>query len=120
MRTSDDRTRILQTAERPPVPLAEAAKLDSRERMTAPLFGLVLEPSVGGALSPSYLIKKVVRGSIADEAGLSAQDPVSIHGLRLEEKDGYALLDINVKKKRAGYFETSMRLPVSLDSPDTL
>ncbi|MDR2521749.1 MAG: S1C family serine protease [Spirochaetaceae bacterium] len=120
LRTSDDKTRILQTASRPPVPLAEAAKLDSRERMTAPLFGLVLEPSVGGALSPSYLIKKVVRGSIADEAGLSAQDPVSIHGLRLEEKAGYAMLDINVKKKRAGYFETTMRLPVSLDSPDTL
>ncbi|MDR2490560.1 MAG: S1C family serine protease [Spirochaetaceae bacterium] len=120
LRTSDGKTRIMRTAERPPVPLAEAAKVDSRERMTAPLFGLVLEPSVGDAMSPSYLIKKVVRGSIADEAGLSAQDPVSIRRFRVEEKDGYALLEINVKKKRAGYFETSMSIPAALDSPDTL
>ncbi|MDR0539405.1 MAG: S1C family serine protease [Spirochaetaceae bacterium] len=120
LKTSDGITRVLQLAERPLVPLAEAAKLDSRERMTAPLFGLMLEPSVAGSLTPSYLIKKVVRGSVADEAGLSAQDPVSIHGFRVEEKNGFALLDINVKKRRAGYFETMMRLPAALDSPDTL
>ncbi|MDR0551721.1 MAG: S1C family serine protease [Spirochaetaceae bacterium] len=121
VKTKDGKTRIMQTAERPAVPLAESAKLDSRERMTAPLFGLVLEPSVAGSLVPSYLIKKVVRGSVADEAGcFSAQDLVSIRGFRVEEKDGYALLDINVKQRRAGYFETSVRLPASLDSPDTL
>jgi hypothetical protein len=38
----------------------------------------------------------------------------------MEEKDGYALLSINVKKRRMGYLETSMRLPALLDSPDTL
>jgi hypothetical protein len=36
------------------------------------------------------------------------------------EKDGYALMDIDVKKRRMGYLETSMRLPAWLDSPDTL
>ncbi|MDR2602401.1 MAG: S1C family serine protease [Spirochaetaceae bacterium] len=118
--TSDGKTRILQTAERPPLPLAEAAKLDTRERMTAPLFGIILEPLAGGFLSRSYIIKKVVRGSIADEAGLAPRDPVSIQGLQIEEKEGYALLDVNVKKRLSGYFETTMRLPAPLDSPDTL
>jgi hypothetical protein len=70
--------------------------------------------------SSSYLVKKVVRGSIADEAGLSEQDPVSIRGLRILEKDGYALLEINVKRRRMGYMETAMQLPTLLDSPDTL
>jgi hypothetical protein len=88
--------------------------------MVAPLFGLVLAPTVGKALSPSYLVKKVVRGSIADEAGLSEQDPVSIRGFRVLEKDGYVLMEIDVKKRRAGYMETSMQLPAALDSPDTL
>jgi S1-C subfamily serine protease len=111
---------VLMTVPRPEIPLAEAVKLDSRERMAAPLFGLVLAPTVGKAFSASYLIKKVIRGSIADEAGLSEADPVSIRGFRVEEKDGYVLLEINVKKRRAGYMETTMQLPALLDSPDTL
>jgi hypothetical protein len=105
---------------RPELPLAEAAKIDSKERMAAPLFGMILAPSVGGALSPTYLIKRVIRGSVADEVGLSPEDPVTIKNLKLEEKEGYATMDIAVKKKRQGYLETIVRLPAALDSPDTL
>jgi S1-C subfamily serine protease len=118
--TADGREFRMALAVRPELPLAEAAKVDSKERMAAPLFGIVLSPAVGGTLSPTYLIKRVVRGSIADEAGLSPQDPVSIKSLKLEEKRGYATMDIIVKKKRQGYLETPMRLPAYLDSPDTL
>jgi S1-C subfamily serine protease len=118
--TSNGERRIMMTMPRPDMPLAEAAKKDSRERLVAPLFGLILSPSTNRGFSTSYLVKKVVRGSIADEAGLSEQDPVSIRSFRLEEKEGYALQDINVKKRRMGYMETYMRLPALLDSPDTL
>ncbi|AEF83679.1 trypsin domain/PDZ domain protein [Treponema primitia ZAS-2] len=120
LETSDGKHRVLQTTVRPEIPLAEAAKKDSRERMAAALFGLILTPSLNRGIAPAYLVKKVVRGSIADEAGLSEQDPVSIRGFKIEESDGYALLDINVKKRRMGYMETYMRLPAMLDSPDTL
>jgi S1-C subfamily serine protease len=112
--------RILRTDSRPAVPLAEAAKLDSRERLAAPLFGLVLAPATGSSFFSTYLVKKVVRGSIADEAGLSENDPITIRGFRLLEDEGYALLEIDVKKRRMGYIETSMQLPALLDSPDTL
>ncbi|MDR0624200.1 MAG: S1C family serine protease [Treponema sp.] len=120
LETADGRRRIMKTVPRPDIPLAEAAKIDSRERMAAPLFGLVLSPFQGKSLSASYLVKKVVRGSIADEAGISDQDPVSIRGFRVEEKDGYVLMEINVKKRRMGFIETTMQLPALLDSPDTL
>jgi S1-C subfamily serine protease len=118
--TSSGERRVLMTAPRPDLPLVEAAKKDSRERLVAPLFGLILSPSANRGLSATYLVKKVVRGSIADEAGLSEQDPVSIRGFRLDEKEGYVLLDINVKKRLMGYLETYMRLPALLESPDTL
>jgi S1-C subfamily serine protease len=110
----------LRAISRPATPLAEAAKRDSRERMAAPLFGLILAPQGGSSLFSSYLVKKVVRGSIADEAGLSENDPISIRGFRIFENDGYALLEIDVKKRRMGYLETSMQLPALLDTPDTL
>jgi S1-C subfamily serine protease len=118
--TSDGRRKVLMTTARPDIPLAEAAKIDSRERMAAPLFGLVLSPVLGKTFSSSYMVKKVVRGSVADEAGLSEQDPVSIRGFQVEEKGGYALMQIDVKKRSMGFMETSMRLPAILDSPDTL
>ncbi|MDR1047330.1 MAG: S1C family serine protease, partial [Treponema sp.] len=111
---------VLISVPRPDVPLAEAAKKDSRERMAAPLFGLILSPSLGKSFSSSYLVKKVVRGSIADEASLSELDSVSIRSFRVWEKEGYAVMDINVKKRRQGYMETVMQLPAALDSPDTL
>ncbi|MDR1586790.1 MAG: S1C family serine protease [Treponema sp.] len=117
---TDPRRRILMLSARPDVPLVEAAKVDSRERIAAPLFGLVLSPVQGSSYSSTYMVKKVVRGSIADEAGISDQDPVSIRGLRIVEKEGYALMEINVKKRRMGYLETTMQLPALLDSPDTL
>jgi S1-C subfamily serine protease len=112
--------KLIQVAARPEIPLAEAAKKDSKERMAAPLFGLVLTTAANGSTFASYQIKRVVRGSVADEAGLSENDPVTIRGFRVLEDDGYALLEINVKKRRLGYMETSMQLPALLDSPDTL
>ncbi|MDR1231128.1 MAG: trypsin-like peptidase domain-containing protein [Spirochaetaceae bacterium] len=118
--TADGRTFCMTLASRPELPLAEAAKVDSKERMAAPLFGMVLAPSIGGTLSPTYLIQKVIRGSIADEIGLSPEDPVTIKNLKLEEKQGYATMEISVKKKRQGYLGTVMILPAYLDSPDTL
>jgi hypothetical protein len=108
------------TTSRPELPLVYAANLDSRERLAAPLFGLILSPGQGGPRSSTYLVRKVVRGSIADEAKISSQDPVAIRGFRILEKEGYALMEINVKKRTMGFLETTMQLPARLDSPDTL
>ncbi len=118
--TGDGGHFLLLTAVRPPVPLLIAAKRDTKERMAAPLYGLILSPSFGGPLDPQYLVKKVVRGSVADEAGFSENDSLSIGGFHVDEDNGVAYLDITVKKRRMGYLETSMRLPALLDSPDTL
>ena len=110
----------LRLESRPEVPMMDAAQKDSKERLTAPLFGLVLSPQAGTSFFSRYLVKKVIRGSIADQAGLSESDPVAIRKFQIFEKDGYALLDIDVKKRRMGYIETSMRLPALLETPDTL
>ena len=114
------RKNIMMTVSRPELPLSDAAKIDKRERIAAPLFGMILTPLRSNIFSTSYLVKKIVRGSIADEAGISEDDPVSINRLRILENDGYALMEISVKKRRMGYLETNMQLPAWLDSPDTL
>jgi hypothetical protein len=65
-------------------------------------------------------VKKVIRGSIADEAGLSTHDPILIRDFHIYEEEGYAMMSVDVKKRRMGYIKTSMQLPAMLDSPDTL
>jgi S1-C subfamily serine protease len=112
--------RLLMTTSRPELPLGDAAKIDSRERLAAPLFGMILSPAQGKSWPITYQVKKIVRGSIADEANISDQDPVSIRGFRIFEKEGFALMEIDIKKRSMGYLETNMQLPARLDSPDTL
>jgi len=111
---------LVMTVPRPELPLGDAAKIDSRERLAAPLFGMILSPGQGKSWSSTYQVKKIVRGSIADEASISNQDPVHIRGFRIFEKEGYALMEIDIKKRSMGYLETTMQLPARLDSPDTL
>jgi S1-C subfamily serine protease len=107
--------RVMMTVMRPDLPLLDAAKIDRRDRIAAPLFGMVLTP----LQRSNFRVDKVVRGSIADEVGISEDDPVSINRLRILENEGFAVLEISVKKRRMGYLETNMQLPVWLDSPDT-
>jgi serine protease Do len=114
------RKHLVMTVPRPELPFLDAAKLDSRERLAAPLFGLILSPGQGKTSSSSYMVKRVIRGSIADEASISDNDPVYIRGLRIYEKEGYALMQIDIKKRSMAYLETTMQLPARLNSPDTL
>jgi len=113
-------THLIRLAVRPIVPMATAAQKDSRERMVAPLFGIILSPHPGTGFSPTFRVQRVVRGSIADQVGISENDPLSIRGFQILEDDGFALLDINIRKRRMGYMPASMRLPALLDTPDTL
>jgi S1-C subfamily serine protease len=112
--------RVVMTVPRPELPLFDAAKVDSRERLAAPLFGMILSPGQGTSRTSTYQVKKIVRGSIADEANISDMDPVYIRGFRILEDEGYALMEIDIKKRSMGYLETFMQLPARLDSPDTL
>ena len=117
---ADGRRWILASAKRPLKPLGEAIKLDTKERLTAPLFGMLLSPGFGSVLNPQYQIKKIVRGSVADESGLSEGDPLSIHGFTVDENQGVAYMDLSIKKRKMGYLEVMMRLYGTLEITDTL
>lgn len=117
---ADGRRRLVATAARPERPLASAVKADTPERLAAPLFGLRLSPSGSGPLQPAFIVREVLRGSAADDAGLSANDPVDLRGLAMDDEAGSAALTIFVKKRKLGYLETNMVLVASLLDPDTL
>jgi S1-C subfamily serine protease len=111
---------VIMTTTRPDLPLLDAVKVDKRERIAAPLFGMILTPLQSGVFSSNFRVEKVIRGSAADESGISENDPVTIRRLRIMENEGYALLEISVKKRRMGYLDVNMQLIALLDTPDTL
>jgi len=114
-------TYTIRLESRPDIPMLFSLQRDTRERIIAPLFGMLLSPRASsGLFSPSHQVQRVIRGSIADEAGISEGDQLSIRNLRIFENEGYALLDIDIRKRRMGFLEISMRLPALLETPDTL
>jgi len=119
-KTEEVKRKVIMTVPRPDLPLLDAAKIDKKDRIAAPLFGMILTPLQNSVFSTNFRVNRIIRGSIADEAGISEDDPVSISRLRLLEEEGFAVMEITVKKRRMAYLETSMQLPVWLDSPDTL
>jgi len=111
---------IMMTSARPDLPLLEAANIDKRENIAAPLFGMVLTALPSTIFSSNFRVDRVILGSIADSVGISEDDPISITRFRIMEEEGYALLEISIRKRRMGYLETNMQLPAWLDSPDLL
>jgi len=119
-RNGEARRRLMMAVSRPDLPLVDAARIDSRERLAIPFFGMVLAPGGGGrSWAPRFQVERVVRGFAADEAGVSEHDSVSIRNFRIFEREGFALMEINIRKRNMGFMETILTLPAFLDSPDT-
>ena len=99
-------TTLLQLEDRPEVPLKEAMEMDSIERIALPLFGMDLE----SAGRRNYVIKKVFPGMTADETGLSVNDPLTLYEWSYEEEYEALVLQIRVKKRKAGFMESMIQL----------
>jgi hypothetical protein len=114
-----ERSELRYVAERPFEPLDSAARLDRKDRLFPALFGMSVTPLPGSLLeSSNYSIAKVWPGSIADEAGLSENDPISLKRFVVDQENRAAYIQIYVKKRKAGFLESIIQIPASLDTPD--
>jgi S1-C subfamily serine protease len=106
---------------RPYAPLETAAQNDTKVRLLPALFGMEVELIPGSILSPdSYTITRIRRGSIADESGLSEQDPFVLKRFVIDKEGRVILIQIHVKKRKAGFLDSILQLPAGLDNPDLL
>ncbi len=106
---------------RPDKPLDTAVAADTHDRAFMPLLGMSVKKLSSGIFSgENYTISSIRPGSIADEAGLSENDPFSLYGFSVLKKERVALIQLFVKKRKAGFLETVIQIPVSLEIPDFL
>ena len=80
-----------------------------------PLFGMELVP-ISSNLKKEYSITKVVKGSVADNAGFSENDPIKIVRSKVIEDGQYFYAEVFGKKRKNGYLEATMALTAPMDS----
>ena len=111
-------TGAVSTGERPFSPVELSLERDRRENVVYPLFGMKLE-QVGQVLwRRNYVVRRVLPGSIADEIGLSRDDPVTIQGWKVDGDNRFAVLQIQVRKRKAGFLESVVQVAAYLESED--
>jgi serine protease Do len=101
---------------RPADPVSVALDRDSRDKVIYPLFGMQLE-NVGTFLwRGNYIVRRVTRGSIADESGISVDDPVTIQDWQVDKEKGYAVMQIVLQKKKAGFVTSAVQIAAYLET----
>ena len=114
-----ERTVLSALGSRPYSPLEDAVRSDRRERLFPVLFGMELTSLPASFLEPeSYTVARVYPGSVADESGLSENDPFSLRRFVVDKNQRYVYIQIYVKKRKAGFLDSIIQIPAALDSSD--
>jgi S1-C subfamily serine protease len=107
---------ILCLAKRPFSPMEVAFKRDSRNNLILPLFGMEIDAVKNILWETEYVVTRVIQGSIADNSGISTGDPLSIQKWHIDMNNRVAVLQVFVKKKKAGFFESIVQLATFLET----
>jgi len=107
---------IFCLSERPENPVETALKKDSLESVIYPLFGMKLERIGSFLWKTEYMVSRVARGSVADESGISENDPLTIQDWVVDKEKGIAVLQIYVKKSKQGFLESVIQIGAYLET----
>ncbi len=114
--SGEDRKQILVlTDERPDIPLADAIHGEEPYSIIPALFGMQISEGDSGFISKEYIINEVYPGMPADETGLSINDPFSISSWYYDDENEIILMNLKIKKRKAGFLETVIQLGSYLD-----
>lgn len=114
-RDGSERSGLLALAERPHNPVLEAVENDVETAVLAPLFGMTVREISRGIFRRNYMIERVFSGGIADETGLSPQDPFTLQDLIIDEDRGLAILRISIRQRKAGFITRGVQLASLLE-----
>jgi S1-C subfamily serine protease len=109
---------LFSLSKRPYSPIELALQRDTKLNVLVPLFGLKVK-EVGSFLwEKSYVVERVIKGSVADNASISPNDPLNLQGWRVDEENRLVMLQVFVKKKKAGFLESILQL-IAYMEPDS-
>ncbi len=115
-RDNEEHTGLMSLGRRPDNPILEAVDRDVETAVIAPLFGMTVNEISRGMFTREFVIERVFSGGVADETGLSPQDPFRLQDLIIDEDRGIAILQISVRQRRAGFITQGIQLANYLQS----
>lgn len=101
---------IIALGQRPDFPLLEASRIDLEMNLIPPVFGMTVNSVSKSIFGSEYIITEVFPGTIADETGLSINDPFIIRKWELIDDQKLIIMQIRIKKRKAGFLESGVQL----------
>ncbi len=108
---------LASTAERPVQPVEYALERDRETALFGALFGMHVQELSASIWRREYRIERVFPGTVADDTGLSVQDPFTLQDWIVDEERRVAVLRIAIRPRRAGFITRGIQLAALLD-PD--
>ncbi len=106
----EERSGIVALDERPDYPLYDILDGDIKKNLIPPLFGMTVNNISENIFGNEYIVTEVFPGTIADETGLSVNDPFSIKKWKIMDDDKALIMQIRIKKRKAGFLESGVQL----------
>lgn len=101
---------IIALGHRPDFPLLEASQIDLKKNLIPPVFGMTINSVSETIFGSEYIVTEVFPGTIADETGLSINDPFSIKKWEIIDDQKVIIMQIRIKKRKAGFLESGVQL----------
>ena len=115
-REGSDKVGLFSVSKRPFSPMEQALERDSIKNVLVPLFGMKLKEAGNFLWETNYVVEEVIRGSIADNTGISVNDPLNVQAWEVIEDDRIVVLQVFIRKKEAGFLESVIKLVAYLES----
>jgi serine protease Do len=109
---------IISLDTRPDYPVLEALEIDLKENLIPAVFGMNINSISDSIFGTDYIITEVFPGSVADIIGLSVNDPFSIKKWQVLEDEKIILMQIKIKKRKAGFLESGVQLGAYMGTPN--
>ena len=103
-------TGIIALGNRPDFPLLDASQIDLKENLIPPIFGMTINSISENIFGTEYMVTEVFPGTIADVTGLSINDPFSIKKWEIIDDQKLIIMQIRIKKRKAGFLESGVQL----------
>ncbi|MGO8694519.1 MAG: S1C family serine protease [Rectinemataceae bacterium] len=112
------RTLIRYLGDRPYAPIESAVAMDRKDKLFPVLYGMTVARLPSGSFGQtSYTITRIWPGTIADESGLSVDDPFQLRNFYVDDSQRAAFIQIQVEKRKAGFLESVIQLAATIDDP---
>lgn len=107
---------IICLVKRPFSPIETALKKDARNNLILPIFGMEIKAVKNFLWETEYVVTRIIQGSIADNSNISEGDPLNIQKWHIDMENRIAVIQVFVKKRKAGFFDSIVQLAAYLET----